>query len=526
MNDTVLSANTVGQLLAQQATIFGDKPFVLFPEDETRSLSYTQVHQGSLAMSDWLRTVGVEPGQFVALLLPNIPEFTLAYWGCMTAGAVANPINTMLLGAEMAYVINHTETTVLITTAEFLPTLAPVWQQLPHLKHVLLIEDVNSEAVSVPPNFQLHYWKTISAETSCQASSNKPVQPNDAAMIIYTSGTTGKPKGVLLSHQNLLYDAHFIRHWFDFDPSSVFLCILPLFHVNGEVVTLMTPLYSGASVVLMRKFSASLFWKHIAHYGVSVFSTVPTILSILLKHGTGSESQQALNTLKHGICGAAPLPVEVQKQFEATFGVPIIEGYGLSETTCYSTFNPTDVCKRKLGSIGVAVGNLVAIWDENNQPVPIGQEGEIVISGPNVMQGYFKRPEETQAAFAGGWFHSGDWGKQDEDGFFYILDRVKDIIIRGGENITPREIDEVLYTHPAVESAATIGIPDALYGEEVKSFVVLHPGHTASDTLSQELLAYCQQHLAAFKCPKHIAFIDEIPKGPTGKLLRRVLREY
>lgn len=512
---------SVAYQIARQVREYGHKPFLLFPEKE-QTLTYHQLGQQLGVTITLLKKLDVQFNTKVALLLPNIPEFILFYWGAMACSAVACPINTLLKASEIEYIIEHSEASVLVTTPEFLGELSQIETQLTNLKHIVLVDDTPQSTGQLtkyqPVVFNEYLNKNLYEVDGLQVLFGSTAKPYDEAMIIYTSGTTGKPKGVVLSHHNLLSDAHYITHWFDFNSDTRFMCILPLFHVNGEVVTLMTPLYCGGSVVLNRKFSASQFWPTIEQHKVNVFSTVPTILSVLTAAG---KPEFSTPSLKFGICGAAPLPVKVHQDFETTFNIPIYEGYGLSETTCYSTFNPPNFNQRKLGSIGVEVGNKVSIWDETNLPVPDGTEGEIVVTGDNVMLGYYKNPEATQAAFAGGWFHTGDWGVRDDDGFFYILDRVKDLIIRGGENISPREVDEVLYTHPAVENAATIGIPDEKYGETVKSFVVLKPNHTATEA---ELIAYCQEKLAQFKCPEAVAFIDEIPKGPTGKLLRRELR--
>lgn len=507
---------TVRKLIESQAAKYGDKPFLIFPE-KNQTLTYRQYDEMTARTANLLLALGVQKGDKVAIMLPNIPEFLYFYWGCMKIGAVAGPINTLLKGPEIQYITHHCEAKVFVTTPEYLGEISRITPDLPLIQHYILVDDTPEATGTLNVPSLIQFEDAIQAYTpELQEIS---IDPNDEAMIIYTSGTTGKPKGVLLTQHNLIMDAHYIGTWFHFTDETRMMCILPLFHVNGEVVTMMTPMYVGGSVVLNRRFSASTFWKYIAGYGVHVFSTVPTILSILLANPKPAED---ISSLEFGICGAAPLPVEVHKQFEATFNVPIYEGYGLSETTCYSTFNPPDTSKRKIGSIGVAVGNEVAIWNENNEPVPPGVEGEIVVRGQNVMKGYFKNPEANEKAFAEGWFHSGDWGRMDEDGFFYILDRVKDMIIRGGENIYPREIDEVLYQHPKIEAAATIGVPDPKYGEEVKSFVVLKPGEYMTEA---EVIAYCHEHLADFKCPKMVAFIDEIPKGPTGKLLRKALRE-
>jgi long-chain acyl-CoA synthetase len=290
--------------------------------------------------------------------------------------------------------------------------------------------------------------------------------------------------------------------------------------VNAEVVTTITPLWFGGSVVLTQRFSPGQFWKTIERYRVNVVSVVPTILSILLARAK-TEGPGDTSSLRFIICGAAPLPEEVQLSFEKTFGIQVVEGYGLSETTCYSSFNPVDPRRRKVGSVGVSVGNEMCILDDDNRMLPDGEMGEICIRGDNVMSGYYKMAEATAHAFEGGWFHSGDLGYRDSDGFYFIRDRKKDMIIRGGENIYPREIDEVLYKHPKIRDAATIGVKSAIYGEDVKSFVVRKEG---ADLTADEVVRWCKEHLADYKCPKSIAFVDEIPKGPSGKLLRRALR--
>jgi long-chain acyl-CoA synthetase len=511
----------IGLLIQAQCQQDGDKPFLIFPETDT-TWTYTELEQQVFATAGLLTQSGIQAGDKVAILLPNIPAFLTFYWGAMVIGAVACPINTLLKGPEIAYVTEHSDAKVFVTTPEFFGEVSRILDDLHGIQQVIVVHDTPEATGTLNPSQCVYYedaLASVSQDTINACRKQSQAIPADApAMIIYTSGTTGKPKGVVLTHHNLLTDARLIRDWFKLTPDSRFMCILPLFHVNGEVVTLMTPLVTGASVVLNRKFSASRFWPTIQQYQVTLFSTVPTILSVLL---ASPKPTEAMSSLQFGICGAAPLPVEVHKQFEDTFGVPIYEGYGLSETTCYSTFNPPSVTQRKIGSIGLAVGQDVAIWREDNTPADIEEGGEIVVRGENVMKEYFKNPDATQKAFAGGWFHTGDWGKQDADGFFYILDRVKDMIIRGGENIYPREVDEVLYAHPAVDAAATIGIPCEKYGESVKSYVVLKPNHHVG---AQELIDYCKSQLANYKCPEAIAFIPEIPKGPTGKLLRRELR--
>jgi acyl-CoA synthetase (AMP-forming)/AMP-acid ligase II len=346
------------------------------------------------------------------------------------------------------------------------------------------------------------------------------VGKDDEAIIIYTSGTTGKPKGCLLTHGNVIANARQIVEWLNFTDQDRLLTIMPLFHMNAVSVSTMSALYSGGSTVVSPKFSASRFWEIISNYQVTSFGSVATMLSILLTtYPNGVPEGLETGRLRFAMCGSAPVPTEVLKQFEETFNCLVIEGYGLSESTCRSTFNPPDE-RRRAGSCGLPIGNEMKVVDDDDREVEEGALGEIVLRGENILKGYYKNPAATAAAFRNGWFHTGDIGYRDPDGFFYIVDRKSDMIIRGGENIYPREIDEVLYQHPAVAAAAAIGVPDPLYGEEVAAFIVLKEG---TDATEEEIIGFCRGCLADYKCPKTVRFVNEIPKGPTGKLLKREL---
>jgi long-chain acyl-CoA synthetase len=296
--------------------------------------------------------------------------------------------------------------------------------------------------------------------------------------------------------------------------------MMPLFHMNAVSVTTMSALYAGGSTVVSPKFSASRFWQIISEYQITSFGSVATMLSMLLHtYPDGVPAGLDTSRLRFAMCGSAPVPAEVMQSFEETFNCLVIEGYGLSESTCRSTFNPPNK-RRRPGSCGVPIGNEMKVVDEEDRDVPDGELGEIVLRGENILKGYYKNDRATAEAFRNGWFHTGDIGYRDADGFFFIVDRKSDMIIRGGENIYPREIDEVLYQHPDVAAAATIGVPDPLYGEEVAAFVVLKDRREENE---EELLAHCRARLADFKCPKTIRFVADIPKGPTGKLLKREL---
>jgi acyl-CoA synthetase (AMP-forming)/AMP-acid ligase II len=346
------------------------------------------------------------------------------------------------------------------------------------------------------------------------------IDPDDEAIIIYTSGTTGKPKGCLLTHGNVIANARQINTWLKFTEKDRLLTVMPLFHMNAVSVTTMSALYAGGSTVVSQKFSASRFWEIVSDYQVTSFGSVATMLTMLLtKFPGGVPKGLNTNQLRFAMCGSAPVPAEVMKRFEETFGCLVIEGYGLSESTCRSTFNPPDK-RRRPGSCGLPIGNEMNVVDDEDNEVPDGALGEIVLRGENILKGYYKNADATANAFRNGWFHTGDIGYRDHEGFFYIVDRKSDMIIRGGENIYPREIDELLYKHPAISAAATIGIPDELYGEEVVAFVVLKDGEK---TDAEELINFCRERLADYKCPKIIRIVKEIPKGPTGKLLKREL---
>jgi len=399
-------------------------------------------------------------------------------------------------------VISNSEAKVLLVNSEFLPVIDSIRGDLTSLKATVRFDDEAEQSGAKAPN------------------SKEGIEPEDDAIIIYTSGTTGKPKGCLLTHANVIANARQISSWLGFTENDRLLTIMPLFHMNAVSVTTMSALYAGGSTVVSPKFSASRFWQIISEYQITSFGSVATMLSMLLStHPEGVPAVLKTDQLRFAMCGSAPVPAEVLRRFEETFNCLVVEGYGLSESTCRSTFNPPDQ-RRRPGSCGVPIGNEMGVVDEEDREVPDGTLGEIVLRGENILKGYYKNDAANAAAFRNGWFHTGDIGYRDADGFYYIVDRKSDMIIRGGENIYPREIDEVLYQHPAIAAAAAVGVPDKLYGEDVAAVVVLKPGANVSE---QDVIEFCKARLADYKCPKTVRFVDDIPKGPTGKLLKREL---
>ena len=498
----------LAHLLQQRVSSSPDKEF-LFSEADERRFTYAAFAAAVERASRLLASSGVGKGDVVSLLMPNSVEYIIAYFACWKLGAIAGPVNSLLKAQELSFVIADSETKTLLVHLDYLPSIDSIRDELPGLREIIRFDD---EATAT---------KDFGDEAN---DANVPADINldTEAIIIYTSGTTGKPKGCLLTHGNLIANARQISSWLRFTKEDRLLTVMPLFHMNAVSVTTMSALHAGGSTVVSPKFSASRFWQIISDYQITSFGSVATMLSMLLTtYPEGVPKGLKTEQLRFAMCGSAPVPAEVMKRFEETFNCLVIEGYGLSESTCRSTFNPPDA-RRRPGSCGMPIGNEMRVVDDDDQEVADGELGEIVLRGDNILKGYYRNPEATTTAFRNGWFHTGDIGFRDVEGFFYIVDRKSDMIIRGGENIYPREIDEVLYQHPAIAAAATIGVPNQLYGEEVAAFVVLKEGREAT---TDEIISFCRASLADYKCPKSVRIVSEIPKGPTGKLLKRKLAE-
>jgi acyl-CoA synthetase (AMP-forming)/AMP-acid ligase II len=506
-NETGNSHASMRELLELRAAETPDATFLSDARDG-RSWTYAGFDAAVNRTANTLVARGVGRGDVVSLLLPNSAEYVVAYFACFKLGALAGPVNSLLKPEEAAYVVGNSDARLLLYHSQFADTAARLQKELPGLAVALEFDDVTATTAGV-------------AATPGDSWRAHALGREDEAIIIYTSGTTGRPKGCLLTHGNLLANARQIVRWLKFTPADRLLSVMPLFHMNAVMVTTIAAMYAGASSVVSPRFSASRFWQTISDYEVTSFGSVATMLSMLIAtYSEGIPAGVRREQLRFALCGSAPVPAEVLRRFEETFDCLVIEGYGLSESTVRATFNPPDA-RRRPGSCGQSIGCEIKVFDEDEREVAVGERGEIVLRGENVFKGYYKNDAATAEAFRGGWFHTGDIGYRDTDDFYYIADRKSDMIIRGGENIYPREIDELLYAHPAVASAAAIGVPDPLYGEEVAAFVVLKEG--VAPASAAELLEFCRARLADFKCPKTITFLDEMPKGPTGKLLKREL---
>ncbi|HWE32127.1 MAG TPA: long-chain fatty acid--CoA ligase [Solirubrobacteraceae bacterium] len=455
----------------------------------------------SARVAGLLRSRGIDRGARVGLMLPNVPQFAVTYYGVLRAGGVIVPMNPLLKAREVEFYLSDSGAEVLFAWHGF----ADAAQDGAAAAGV--------ESVVVTPG-------TFERLLGAIEPSHEVVEvaDEDTAVILYTSGTTGKPKGAELTHLNLGRNVQVAVDLLDLNADSVVLGALPLFHAFGQTCGMNAAVAAGAMLSLIPRFDANRALEIIERDRVTVFEGVPTMYSAMLNAPEGERYDTS--SLQVCISGGAAMPVEVMRAFEQKFDCTVLEGYGLSETSPMASFNHPDR-ERKPGSIGTPVAGVeMKVVTDDGEEVAQGEPGEIVIRGHNVMKGYWKRPEATAEAIRDGWFHSGDIGRIDEDGYFFIVDRKKELIIRGGYNVYPREIEEVIYEHPDVREAAVIGIAHPELGEEVGAAVVLKPGATATEA---EIRDHVKANVAAYKYPRHVWFLDELPKGATGKILKREL---
>lgn len=450
----------------------------------------------------YFQSIGVNKGDKVAISSPNCPEFIYSYLGASKAGAIVVPLNMMLTLQEIEYIVNESGANTIVIHPDIFQKLDKSKLSSLRIKNLVVLNDDFKSAV-------LKLGRPYEIE----------IAPDEICTYLYTSGTTGNPKGAMLTHNNLISDVIALDEVSDLWPSDNFLCVLPMFHSFSWTVNVLLALYLGSTITIKDSFMPKDIYNTLANEGITVFCGVPSMFAVLVRMAKKGE----LKTLKLGISGGAPLPLEVHKRFEEIFGYQIIEGYGLSEASPVAILNPLEPdAVRKVGSIGIPLPGVQAkVVDENDNEVPIGEVGELVIKGPIVMVGYHNMPEETAKTLRNGWLHTGDLAKQDEDGYFYIVDRLKDLIIVGGYNVYPREVEEVIYQHPAIQDVAVIGVGDKIKGEDIKAYIVLKEGEKLT---KQELQKFLQGKLANYKIPKIYEFVAELPKTPTGKVLKKLLK--
>lgn len=514
-------------------------------------ISYAQLATQANRFALALQRLGIQKGDRVAIALPNIPQYPIAFYGVMKAGAVAVPTNPLYTEREMQHQLDDSGARALVMLDMFYPVVRAVREKT-KLEHII----ITSPADFLPPilrrlyplsqrraklpeprltpqelrsDAMLHTMKEM-LEPSTKGGVEvfnlpAPASSQDLAVLQYTGGTTGLSKGAMLTHRNLLSNALQTRHWTPraAEGGESTLCVAPFFHSYGLTVGMNLSIYAGATMILLPKFSAKEVVKTIARYRPTMFPGIPTMYVAIMREAQGQA--KLLNSVKFCISGAAPLPAKVQDDFEHLSGGKVVEGYGLSETSPVTHCNPlNENCVN--GSVGVPLPNIDAmIMDgETGKALPPGEIGEIMVKGPNVMQGYWNRAKETEAIFHDGWMHTGDLGYMDEKGYFYIADRSKDLIVASGFNVYPREVEEVLYSHEAIQEAAVIGVPDEYRGENVAAVVVLKEGFTASDETRASIIAHCKRELTAYKVPKILEFREDLPKSLIGKVLRREVR--
>ncbi|MBV9208710.1 MAG: long-chain fatty acid--CoA ligase [Actinobacteria bacterium] len=487
-------------------------------------LTYAELDAKASQVAGALAARGIGPGDRVALSCPNLPYFPVVYYGILKAGATVVPLNILLTEREIAYHLDDSAAKAYFCyegTADLAVGRAgrAAFDRARSCEYfVLLTADPGAISPSPDTETLAEFTHGQSAAFAAAATSE-----TDTAVILYTSGTTGQPKGAELTHSGVVHNALLANRLFGLHPHDVHLLVLPLFHSFGQIVQMNAGFAARATIVLLPRFDAATVLELMQAEQVTFFAGVPTMYHALLNcEETGRfDIDKVAATMRIAVSGGAALPVELMRRFEERFAVPILEGYGLSETSPVATFNRTDRPRRP-GSIGLPVwGVEVRIVRDDGSQADVGEPGEIAIRGHNVMKGYFRRPEATAGAIdAVGWFRTGDIGTRDADGYLYVVDRKKDMIIRGGFNVYPRELEEVLLTHPEVSLAAVVGVPHPSHGEEVKAFVVRAPG---AELTEAGLIAWCRQNMAAYKYPRLVEFRDTLPMTATGKILKREL---
>ncbi len=492
---------TLGEIVPLQASCqeFEAKPALFFGD---QAYTYADLEAASGAAASRLQALGISEGDVVGLMLPNSPALVAYLLGLLRLGAIVLPLNPALTPHELSLLLEDSRARAIVTTGELASKAESLRSLSPALKDV----------VALDPTQPLERSRAV---RPAKVRGN----PDQTAFLVYTAGTTGRPKGVMLTHRNILANTSQVaERTGGLTPEDRLLHVMPLFHVNGLMNNTLLPLRVGASIVLRPRFALDEFWGVVAAFRPAYFTAVPTVFARLMDAWDGTADVSSLRFVR---TGAAPMAVSLQREVEERLGVPVIVSYGLTEATCTCTMNPVGA-ERRLGSVGPALPReVVAVLDDAGRPLGPGEVGEVAVTGPNVMAGYLNAPEATAEVLRDGWLHTGDLGYLDSDGFLFLTDRKKDLIIRGGENISPREVEEALSAHPGVAEAAVVGTPDREWGEEVTAFLVLRAGQAVD---ADEVLAFCRQRLARYKIPRQVRVVAVLPVTSVGKVDKAGLR--
>ncbi len=494
----------VFETLERAKTYFSNKDALLF---KGKSISYLDLYQLVSRLSSALKaSFGIQRGDRVGLFLPNIPEFVLFYYAAVKLGAIAVSLNVMLKQDEVGYILKDSGTKLLVTA---MPLLDQVPETIPTLEGIVCVGEPNRQGVMRYQDLLAESFSPVPKES---------LEGDQGAAILYTSGKTGKPKWVLRTHSNLISNIYATNHHTKMRPEDRLICYLPLFHCFGQNFIMNASINTGATLILHERFNPDEILSSVMSNRVSMFFGVPTVYLHLLDL---PNLEEHLASVMYYFSAAAPMPMEVAHRWRERLGQIIYEGYGLTETSPFAAYNH-DFTYRE-GSVGAPIENVeMKIVGEREKDLLPGEVGEIAIKGPNVMKGYYRQPEETAKVVRDGWFHTGDIGRMDEQGYFYLVDRVKDMINVSGFKVWPREVEEILIEHSAVKEVAVVGVPDRAAGEAVKAFAVLKENAT---TKEQHLIDFCRNRIAIYKAPRSVEFIDALPKNPAGKVLKRELRE-
>jgi long-chain acyl-CoA synthetase len=502
----------LGHFLNLSAQRYPDVTAVILDD---RKMTYAEVASAARRVANALAAKGVGKGDKVAMMIPNTPHFPIIYYGILMNGATVVPVNVLYVHHEIEHYLRDSEAVAFFAFKAFEQEARRAFLDVPSCKHFIVVSTMDD--LSTPEVGENFMHLMMQSDTEFEPA---PTMPDDTAVILYTSGTTGLPKGAELTHFNLFFNAYYAsREIVKVDAGGVILATLPLFHSFGQTCVMNAAMLRGATITMLPRFETEKAMQIVHRDKVNVLALVPTMYFFILNFPDWKKYD--FSSVRLAASGGAALPEDVHRRFKERYGITILEGYGLSETSPVASFT-LEGEEVRVGSIGKPIwGVEMRIRRDDGTFAGPGEIGEIAIRGHNIMKGYYNKPQATAEAIVDGWFLSGDLGKMDEDGYFYIVDRKKDLIIRGGMNIYPREIEEILYAHPKVLEAAVIGIPDPARGEEVKVYVSAKAGEMLTP---EEILAYLQEHTAKYKWPKEIEVLPELPKGPTGKILKRELK--